>query len=99
MQQLGRIVVLTENENPNGIVFDLVNNAYALSKQENGFYEDLKYVLRKKAAERQGQQIGGKNIKSNQIIIRDYCEKINDILNQLNNIFEKNQGTDTAYGV
>ena len=71
-QQLGRIITLTKNENPNAIVFDLVNNIENVQygnnntelKNKHGISKIIK-VLKKSEA-----------FKSNQIIIADETRDI-----------------------
>lgn len=81
-QQLGRIMTLTKDKNPNGIVFDLVNNIDNVSIKEKEF---------------KGQQLKKhnvsniinslKNLKSNQIIIADETQ---DIIKKLKEIKKYN---------
>lgn len=73
MQQLGRIVVTTKNEDPNGIVFDFTNNAETLihAKDVNVAERKTVRVLRELMAElkRMKEEREGK-----EIIYRDYTE-------------------------
>lgn len=74
-QQLGRIITLTKDEDPEAIVFDLVNNAnnIDLKKSFGGSLKEA-YRIRKEK--------GGKK-KSEQIIVEDYAEKISEILREI----------------
>lgn len=73
MQQLGRIVVTTKNEDPNGIVFDFTNNAETLIHAKDVTVSERKTVrvLRELMAElkRMKEEREGK-----EIIYRDYTE-------------------------
>ena len=77
-QQLGRIITLTKNENPNAIVFDLVNNIDSI-EYSNRDNEDKRYQVSRivKALEKSPLQ------KSRQVIIadesRDIVKAIKDI--------------------
>ena len=82
-QQLGRIITLAKNENPKAIVFDLVNNVNSIRyndrvKSESG--SKLTHEI-KKALERRAAQ------KSEQIIVKDYCQDICERLYELKNKF------------
>lgn len=70
-QQLGRIITLTKDKNPNAIVFDLVNNV------ENIKYNDRK-LNRKKSEEHTITKIirALQDLKSEQIIIADETRDI-----------------------
>ena len=77
-QQLGRIITLTKNENPNAIVFDLVNNI------ENVEYNDRKIEVNKRySVSRVLDAIRRRAEKSEQIIVadetRDVVKAIRDI--------------------
>lgn len=74
-QQLGRIITLARDEDPQAIVFDLVNNAESLDA-EKSFCASLKesYAVRKAR---------GGRVKSEQIIVEDYCEKISKVLQRI----------------
>ncbi len=76
-QQLGRIITLTKNQNPNAVVFDLVNNieniTYAsnkLNKDGYGIYNTINAL---------------KELKSSQIIIRDETVDIVNCLKDIKN--------------
>lgn len=70
-QQLGRIITLTKNENPNAIVFDLVNNI------ENVEYNDRKIDGNKRySVSRVLDAIRGSAEKSEQIIVADETRDI-----------------------
>lgn len=71
-QQLGRIITLVRDEDPEAIVFDLVNNANNITKGKS-FASSLK------RAYQQRKERGGKQ-KSEQVIVEDYAEKISEIL-------------------
>ena len=77
-QQLGRIITLTKNENPNAIVFDLVNNIDSI-EYSNRDNEDKRYQVSRivRALEKSPLQ------KSKQVIIadesRDIVKAIRDI--------------------
>jgi superfamily II DNA or RNA helicase len=74
-QQLGRIITLARDEDPEAIVFDLVNNANNITKGKS-FAGSLK------RAYQQRKERGGKQ-KSEQVIVEDYAEKISDILRKI----------------
>lgn len=70
-QQLGRIITLTKNENPNAIVFDLVNNI------ENVEYNNTSKETAKHSISKIIQTLAKTPaFKSNQIIIADECRDI-----------------------
>ena len=71
-QQLGRMITLRKYDDPQGIVFDLVNNANNLD-MEHSFSASLREAY-------QRRKLAGKSDKSEQIIIEDYCENISYIL-------------------
>lgn len=77
-QQLGRIITLTKNENPNAIIFDLVNNIDSI-EYSNRDNEDKRYQVSRivRALEKSPLQ------KSRQVIIadesRDIVKAIRDI--------------------
>lgn len=79
-QQLGRIITLIKDENPNAIVFDLVNNV------ENIRYNDRKLNKRKKE-EHSIDKIRRalENLKSEQIIIADETRNIVDCIRTIKN--------------
>ena len=70
-QQLGRIITLTKNENPNAIVFDLVNNIDSI-EYNNRDNEDKRYQVSRivRALEKSPLQ------KSRQVIIADESRDI-----------------------
>jgi superfamily II DNA or RNA helicase len=74
-QQLGRIITLARDEDPQAIVFDLVNNAENLDTEKR-----FSASLRECYAQR---KIGGGKEKSEQIIIEDYAEAISDVLRKI----------------
>lgn len=78
-QQLGRVISLAKYENPNAIVFDLTNNAKTI--------EEFKPFITK-LKEKFVQQVNNNNEKelkkSQQIIIKSYCDEISSILNRIN---------------
>ena len=74
-QQIGRIISLSKFDNPNAILFDLVNNANSIEVSK-----PLKISIgkRKQFLEQE------KNFaESEQIIIKDYTTEIVEILNQI----------------
>ena len=77
-QQLGRIITLTKNENPNAIVFDLVNNIDSI-EYNNRDNEDKRYQVSRivRALEKSPLQ------KSRQVIIADESR---DIVNAIRDI-------------
>lgn len=77
-QQLGRIITLARDEDPQAIVFDLVNNAENLDTEKS-----FSASLRESYAQRKAR--GGKE-KSEQIIVEDYSEKISEILRQIQHL-------------
>lgn len=78
-QQLGRIITLTKKENPNAIVFDLVNNA------DNVKYNDRKINRNKKthSVARLLEVIKKQAEKSNQIIVADETREIVDVIRKI----------------
>lgn len=80
-QQLGRIITLVRDEDPEAIVFDLVNNANNITKGKS-FASSLR------AAYQQRKENGGKK-KSEQVIVEDYAEKVSEILEKLQEIGPK----------
>lgn len=80
-QQMGRISTLTKYENPNAIVFDLVNNAKTVG--------NFKMAIKELSKEYSPREIGdilrehSTNEKSNQIIVRDYTGDIVDVLEKM----------------
>lgn len=79
MQQIGRIITITKKENPDAIVFDLVNNINTIKPGDRtrGFdrpniNSELKRVLFKV-----------RNFKSSQIIVKDYCQDFVERLKKL----------------
>ena len=81
-QQLGRIITLTKNENPNAIVFDLVNNIDSI-EYSNGDNEDKRYQIHKII-----DSLRKSPIKSKQIIIADESR---DIVEAIKNIKDWNK--------
>lgn len=80
-QQMGRISTLTKYENPNAIVFDLVNNAKTVGNFKMAIKE-----LSKEYSPREIRDIlreYSTNEKSNQIIVRDYTGDIVDVLEEM----------------
>lgn len=80
-QQMGRISTLTKYENPNAIVFDLVNNAKTVGNFKMAIKE-----LSKEYSPREIRDIlreYSTNEKSNQIIVRDYTGDIVDVLEKM----------------
>jgi superfamily II DNA or RNA helicase len=78
-QQLGRIITLVRDEDPEAIVFDLVNNANNIQGSGKRFAGSLRAAYQKR------KENGGKK-KSEQVIVEDYAEKISEILQKcLNN--------------
>lgn len=77
-QQLGRIITLMKDENPNAIVFDLVNNV------ENIRYNDRKLNRHKKEEHSISRIIKAlENLKSEQIIIADETRDIVDCIRRI----------------
>lgn len=77
-QQIGRIITLAKFDNPHAILFDLVNNANSVEVSK-----PLKLSIgkRKEILEQE------KNFnESEQIIIKDYCAEINEILKRINEV-------------
>ena len=74
-QQLGRIITLARDEDPEAIVFDLVNNANNIAKGKS-FASSLKRAYQQRKAS------GGKQ-KSEQVIVEDYAEKISEVLGKI----------------
>ena len=83
-QQLGRIITLVRDEDPEAIVFDLVNNANLIENAGDRFATSLRkaYKARK---EKDGKE------KSNQIIIADYTEKISEVLEKIRGAWNNNK--------
>ena len=80
-QQLGRIITLMKDENPNAIVFDLVNNV------ENIRYNDRKLNRHKKEEHSISRIIKElENLKSEQIIIADETRNIVDCIRKIKDI-------------
>lgn len=78
-QQIGRIITLARNENPNAIVFDLVNNINSIkyndrvkSKEKRKMPSDIRKALMKTQA-----------LKSGQIIIADETQNISEKFREL----------------
>lgn len=74
-QQIGRIITLAKFDNSHSILFDLVNNANSIE-----ISKPLKLSIgkRKEILEQE------KNFnESEQIIVKDYCTEINEILNRI----------------
>ena len=76
-QQLGRIIALTKYENPNAVVFDLVNNAYNLGKSRE-FLRKLKQSIGNHP-----RQEGQEPFVSDQYIVKDYTEDLMAILEEI----------------
>lgn len=79
MQQIGRIITITKKENPDAIVFDLVNNINTIKPGDRtrsfnrpNINSELKKVLFKV-----------RNSKSSQIIVEDYCQDFVERLKRL----------------
>ena len=70
MQQLGRIITLTKNQNPNGIVFDFVNNI------DNITYDKRKQVLQPMISSRLVKVLVAIAKKSDQIIVADETREV-----------------------
>lgn len=90
-QQMGRISTLTKYENPNAIVFDLVNNAKTVG--------NLKMAIKELSKEYSPREIRdilrehSTNEKSNQIIVRDYTGDIVDVLEEMRE-YDSNRWTE-----
>ena len=77
-QQLGRIITLTKDENPNAIVFDLVNNA------DNVVYNDRKINKKKEhSIARLIKVLKTSALKSNQIIVADETREIVNVIRKI----------------
>ena len=87
-QQLGRIITLARDEDPEAIVFDLVNNA-------NNITQGKSFAGSLKRAYQQRKEHGGKQ-KSEQVIVEDYAERISDVLRK---IIEKQSGYRPVYQI
>ena len=90
-QQMGRISTLTKYENPNAIVFDLVNNAKTVGNFKMAIKE-----LSKEYSPREIRDIlreHSTNEKSNQIIVRDYTGDIVDVLEEMRE-YDSNRWTE-----
>ena len=75
-QQIGRIITLSKYENPNSILFDLVNNANSV---------EISQPLKISIGKRKKQLEQEKNFnESEQIIIKDYTTEIVEILKRIN---------------
>ena len=87
-QQLGRIITLTKNENPNAIVFDLVNNIDSI-EYGNRDNEDKRYQVSRivRALEKSPLQ------KSRQVIIADESRDIVKAIREIKQ-FEKDYWED-----
>ena len=79
MQQIGRIITITKKENPDAIVFDLVNNINTIKPGDRtrsfnrpNINSELKRILFKV-----------RNSKSSQIIVEDYCQDFVERLKEL----------------
>ena len=79
-QQLGRIITLVKDKNPNAVVFDLVNNIEEiryndrkLNKRKNDKYKDITRIRE-----------ALKKVKSDQIIIADETRDIVENLRRIN---------------
>lgn len=71
MQQLGRCLTLTKNENPHAIVFDLVNNARIVER----FITNMQQIINPKGKE------GKETLRySSQVIIKSYTRGIDEVL-------------------
>ena len=80
-QQLGRIITLVKDENPNAIVFDLVNNV------ENIRYNARKLNRHKKEEHSITRIIRAlEDLKSEQIIIADETRNIVDCIRKIKNL-------------
>lgn len=89
-QQLGRIITLTKNENPNAIVFDLVNNI------ENVEYGNRKKDEKEHSIKKIIKALKNTNVfKSDQIIVadetRDIVKCIREIKNYTYEIFTEEE--------
>lgn len=84
-QQLGRIITLMKDKNPNAIVFDLVNNV------ENIRYNDRKLNRHKKEEHSISKIIKAlENLKSEQIIIADETRDIVDCIRNIKQYYKTN---------
>lgn len=81
-QQLGRIIIKTDKKDPEGIVFDLVNNANLIENAGDRFATSLRKAYKAR------KERGGKE-KSDQIIIADYAEKISEVLERIRSVNNK----------
>lgn len=77
-QQLGRIITLSKFKDPNGIVFDLVNNAF------NAGYEDFGFRRKKDLTDEQRKLLRAIFAgKSDKIIVKSYTNDIDKILHEI----------------
>lgn len=77
-QQLGRIITLSKFKDPNGIVFDLVNNAF------NAGYEDFGFRRKKDLTDEQRKLLRAIFAgKSDKIIVKSYTSDIDKILHEI----------------
>ena len=77
-QQLGRIITLSKFKDPNGIVFDLVNNAF------NAGYEDFGFRRKKDLTDEQRKLLRAIFAgKSDKIIVQSYTSDIDKILHEI----------------
>ena len=78
-QQLGRVITLAKNENPQAIVFDLLNNAYNVDTESN-FAEVLEQTydkIREQNKEKSEVEI------SDQVIVADYSRDVCEVLREI----------------
>ena len=84
-QQLGRIITLVKDQNPNAIVFDLVNNV------ENVRYNDRKLNRHKKEEHSITKIIKAlEDLKSEQIIIADETRDIVECIKKIKEYYKTN---------
>ena len=90
-QQIGRVITLTSKKNPNAVIFDLVNNSKTV--------KNFKWKIKQSQNGRTGLSgLGGTGYingtasfntdgdKSKQIIVKEYVDSIDDVLEEIKNI-------------
>lgn len=108
LQQLGRVVVTTKKDNPNGIVFDFTNNAQTLiyrSKSIVNFVakeektDDVQEELPAETKDVAGEEIKRiiEVIKDSPVIYKDYTEDCISVLSSLKDSSNKNSRINTIY--
>lgn len=101
-QQIGRVVTLAKKEDPNAIVYDLVNNSKTVqnfkvrvaesARRINDLRKNIPDIERRNPADSEGNYLTDE--KSQQIIIKEYVSEIDQVLEAIKESINQKYWTD-----